>query len=97
MYAMVRDLSKERGFSPGRAFSPTTSRILDDPAIPVVAEAMGGVEPAGEYVLELLRSGRPVVTANKQLVARRGPELFEAAAREGCSFGSRRPCARRSR
>ena len=51
--------------------------------IAVVAEVMGGVEPAGTYVLELLRTGRPVVTANKQLVARRGAELFEAAATGG--------------
>ena len=40
---------------------------------------MGGVEPAGTHVLELLGSGRSVVTANKQLVARRGAELFAAA------------------
>ena len=44
---------------------------------------MGGVEPPGDYVLELLRGGTPVVTANKQLVARRGAELFEAAAAAG--------------
>ena len=44
---------------------------------------MGGVDPAGDYVLELLRAGKPVVTANKQLVARRGAELFEAAAAAG--------------
>jgi len=57
--------------------------ILADPTVQVVAEVMGGVDPAGGYVLELLRSGRPVVTANKQLVARRGAELFEAAASGG--------------
>jgi homoserine dehydrogenase len=44
---------------------------------------MGGVEPAGGYVLELLGRGRAVVTANKQLVARRGAELFAAAAAGG--------------
>ena len=73
-----------------RAFSPEPGvltddfgAILDDPSIQVVAEVMGGVDPAGGYVLELLRSGRPVVTANKQLVARRGAELFEAAAAGG--------------
>ncbi len=44
---------------------------------------MGGTEPTGEYVLELLRSGKHVVTANKQLVARRGAELFEAASAAG--------------
>ena len=44
---------------------------------------MGGVEPAGSHVLELLGVGKPVVTANKQLVARRGSELFAAAAAAG--------------
>ena len=53
--------------------------IADDLSIAVVAEVMGGLEPAGDYVLELLQRGRHVVTANKQLVARRGAELFAAA------------------
>ena len=44
---------------------------------------MGGVEPTGEYVLELLRGGRPVVSANKQLIARRGAELFATASGAG--------------
>jgi homoserine dehydrogenase len=44
---------------------------------------MGGVDPAGYYVLELLRGGKHVVTANKQLVARRGAELFSAASASG--------------
>ena len=57
--------------------------IRDDPAIGVVAEVMGGVEPAGSHVLELLAAGKPVVTANKQLVAQRGSELFAAAAAAG--------------
>jgi homoserine dehydrogenase len=49
----------------------------------VVAEVMGGIEPAGGYVLDLLGAGKPVVTANKQLVAQRGAELFAAAAAAG--------------
>jgi homoserine dehydrogenase len=44
---------------------------------------MGGVEPAGGYVLDFLRSGKHVVSANKQLVARRGAELFAAASAAG--------------
>jgi homoserine dehydrogenase len=44
---------------------------------------MGRIEPAGSYVLDLLAAGKPVVTANKQLVARRGAELFAAAAKVG--------------
>jgi homoserine dehydrogenase len=82
--ALVRDTSKQRDFSPGPGvLTDDIAAIRDDPSIQVVAEVMGGVEPAGDYVLELLRSGRPVVTANKQLVARRGVELFEAAASGG--------------
>ena len=44
---------------------------------------MGGLEPTGDHVLELLRAGKPVVTANKQLLARRSTELFAAAAEAG--------------
>jgi len=82
--ALVRDPEKHRGFAPGPGVLTDEPRaILDDTSIAVVAEVMGGVEPAGGYVLELLRRGTPVVTANKQLVARHGPELFEAAAAGG--------------
>jgi homoserine dehydrogenase len=49
----------------------------------VIVELIGGVEPAREYVLAALRAGRPVVTANKQLVAQHGDELFEAARDSG--------------
>ena len=83
-HALVRDTGKERASPPSRVSSPTTSRRSSTTrSIQVVAEVMGGVEPAGGHVLELLRSGRPVVTANKQLVARHGAELFEAAAAGG--------------
>ena len=57
--------------------------IRDDPAIAVVAEVMGGIEPTADYVLDLLRAGKHVVSANKQLVARRGAELFAAASEAG--------------
>jgi homoserine dehydrogenase len=83
-HALVRDTSKARAFSPEPGvLTDDIGTILGDPSVQVVAEVMGGVDPAGGYVLELLRSGRPVVTANKQLVARRGAELFEAAAAGG--------------
>jgi homoserine dehydrogenase len=49
----------------------------------LVVELIGGTEPAREYVLEALRRGRPVVTANKQLLAQHGEELFEAARQAG--------------
>ena len=82
--ALVRDPGKERDFPPvGGVLTGDFREIADDLSIAVVAEVMGGLEPAGDYVLELLRRGRHVVTANKQLVARRGAELFEAASAQG--------------
>jgi homoserine dehydrogenase len=82
--ALVRDPDKERGFPAGADVLTTSfEAIVDDPEIAVVAEVMGGVEPTGEFVLELLRRGKHVVTANKQLVARRGAELFAAASGAG--------------
>ena len=56
-------------------------RILADSDL--VVELIGGIEPAREYVLRALAAGKPVVTANKQLLARHGDEIFEAAAQAG--------------
>jgi homoserine dehydrogenase len=82
--ALVRDVEKQRGFDPPPGVLTTDpTEITRDASIRVVAEVMGGVEPAGELVLEALRSGRSVVTANKQLVARRGAELFATASEHG--------------
>jgi homoserine dehydrogenase len=82
--ALVRDTSKERGFPADDGVLTTDfAAIRDDPSINVVAEVMGGLEPAGGYVRELLRAGKPVVSANKQLVAREGAELFATASAAG--------------
>src|SRR5207244_8519613 len=71
--ALVRDPAKERGFRPDDGVLTTDfAGIRDDPSIALVAEVMGGLEPTGGHVLDLLRAGKPVVSANKQLVARRG-------------------------
>ena len=82
--ALVRDPAREREDRPGDGIlTADFASIRDDPEIGVVAEVMGGLEPTGEYVLDLLRAGKPVVSANKQLVARRGAELFAAASEAG--------------
>src|ERR1700761_6431072 len=49
----------------------------------LVVELMGGLEPAREYVAAALRAGKPVVTANKQLLAQHGDELFQVARENG--------------
>jgi homoserine dehydrogenase len=82
--ALVRDPVRERSHHPADGVLTTDfADIRDDPSIALVAEVMGGLDPTDGYVLELLRTGKPVVTANKQLVARRGAELFAAAAEAG--------------
>jgi homoserine dehydrogenase len=82
--ALVRDAGRERGFPAGSGVLTTEfAEIRDDPSIALVAEVMGGVEPTAGYVLELLRAGKPVVSANKQLIARRGAEIFAAASEQG--------------
>ena len=61
--------------------------VIHDPEIDIVVELMGGYEPARTYLLEALRAGKHVVTANKALLAEHGQELFEAAAAAGRDIG----------
>jgi homoserine dehydrogenase len=82
--ALVRDPGKERTFPAGDGvLTSEFAALRDDPEVHVVAEVMGGLQPAGDYVRELLRAGKPVVSANKQLIARDGAELFAAASAAG--------------
>ena len=76
----VRDVAKARAASIDAGLITTDSAaVVDDPSVDLVVEVMGGLDPAGEMVLRALRAGKPVVTANKALLAERGPELFAAA------------------
>lgn len=59
--------------------------IAQDPDISIVIEVMGGIEPARTFILEALRNGKDVVTANKALLASHGEEIFEAARYHGRS------------
>jgi homoserine dehydrogenase len=53
----------------------------------LIVEVMGGIDPALDHVLRALRSGRHVVTANKQLLSQHGEELYAAAAEGGAQLG----------
>lgn len=81
----VRDPSKPRAF-PAEYGSTDPIEVVDDPRVQLVVELMGGLEPARELVLRALGAGKPVVTANKELVAADGPALFERAADQGVSL-----------
>jgi homoserine dehydrogenase len=82
--ALVRDLDRERAYSAGAGvLTNDFAAIRDDPRVSVVAEVMGGLEPAGDHVRALLGAGKSVVSANKQLVARDGAGLFATASEAG--------------
>jgi homoserine dehydrogenase len=53
--------------------------IVSDPSINIVIEVMGGIEPAKSLILEAIKNGKSVITANKALLATHGHELFNAA------------------
>jgi homoserine dehydrogenase len=80
----VRNLSRRREIE----IDPTlltnvAADIVADPDIDLVVEVIGGIEPARELITTALLAGKPVVTANKELLANVGVELFEAADRAG--------------
>ncbi len=80
----VRDPERARDVPlPPGAFTIDGVAIVDDPEIDVVCELIGGVEPAKSLVLRALAGGKPVVTANKELLATEGRPLFEAAEAAG--------------
>jgi homoserine dehydrogenase len=57
--------------------------ILDDPEIDLVVEFMGGENPAHDYIVRALQAGKHVVTANKEVMAKHGPEILAIAAERG--------------
>ncbi len=84
---VVRDVNKPRDADlPEGILSDDLKRITDNPEIEVVAQLIGGLEPARSIMIELLKSGKDVVTANKALLAEHGPELFDTARELGRSI-----------
>ncbi|MEW6423325.1 MAG: homoserine dehydrogenase [Bacillota bacterium] len=81
---LVRTPEKDRGLALNPGLLTTDYReIVEDPEIEIVVELMGGLHPALDYALQALQNGKSVVTANKDMIAVHGRELFEAAAAGG--------------
>jgi homoserine dehydrogenase len=64
-------------------FTTDPLSIVNDPAIDIVIEVMGGIEPARELILQAISNGKSVVTANKSLLATHGADLYAAADKAG--------------
>lgn len=78
----VRDAAKPRS-APAEVLTVDLESIVDDPDIDVILELMGGVDPAGVLIERALGLGKHVVTANKELIAKRGSHLVRLAADHG--------------
>ena len=81
---VVRQADKKRELPvPAGIITTDVLDLVTDDTIDLVVEVMGGLEPAGTLVLAALQAGKPVVTANKELIAARAPQLIAAASAAG--------------
>jgi len=76
---LVRDVEKYRNAFPNISdlFTNDPYQIINDPEIAIVVEVMGGVRPTFDYVVDAMKNGKSIVTANKDMIAECGEELFE--------------------
>ena len=73
----VKNINKPRSVEfPREMLTDNPSDVVNDPSIDVVVELIGGVEPAYDYISTAIKNGKHIVTANKELLAKRGEELF---------------------
>ena len=83
---LVRDKSKKRDGIDSALLTDQWEDILLDDEIQIVVEVMGGIEPARTYIMDALKAGKHVVTANKDLIAAYGKELLDQAEENGCDL-----------
>lgn len=80
----VRNINKPRPVNlPRELYTTDTFSVVNDPRVDIVVEVMGGVELAYELLMTAIKNGKSVVTANKELLAKRGSELLDAAREMG--------------
>ncbi len=80
----VRNISRDREVAlPDGIVTRDVHSVVEDPTVDLVVEVMGGIEPARELIVAALQHGKPVVTANKELLANVGGELFSLADEKG--------------
>ena len=81
----VRNINKPRSVEvPREKLTENPYDIVNDNTIDVVVELMGGIEPAWDYIRTALENGKHIVTANKELLAKKGEELFNLSEEHNC-------------
>ena len=82
------DLTRDRGVAvPEGVLTDDGLQVVGDPDVQIVVELVGGTGMAREFLLEAIRQGKSVVTANKALLAEHGPEIARAALDAGVDMG----------
>jgi len=86
-WVLVRDKAKKRSVEIDPSVLTTDAQaILNDPEVDLIAEFMGGEEPAFTYIRQALRNGKSVVTANKEVIAKHWHELEQEAEKSGAGL-----------
>ena len=83
---LVRNMAKKREGIPKELLTDDWAEIITDTQISIIVELMGGIHPAKDYVLDALKAGKQVVTANKDLIAEYGEEVGNAANAAGADL-----------
>lgn len=79
------DTIKKAGITPGMVANDIND-IINDPEIDIVVELIGGIEPAFSFIIGAMQNGKHVVSANKDLIATKGEEIFNTAAENNVDF-----------
>ena len=81
----VKNINKPRSVNvPTTMMTDNPYEIVNDPSIDVVVELIGGVNPTWDYLETAIKNGKHIVTANKELLAKKGEELFNLAEKYNC-------------
>ena len=75
----IRDTKKKHSLPKGAVLVNDPYALVQSSDVDLVVELMGGIDPASELIFAALKANKPVITANKALLARHGAELFKAA------------------
>ncbi|MEW6602471.1 MAG: homoserine dehydrogenase [Nitrospirota bacterium] len=82
------DIERDRGIKlPRNILTKNSKEVLNDPDIDIVVELIGGIHPAKEIIIEALKNGKHVVTANKALLAEEGSQIFSEAEKNKVDIG----------
>src|SRR5262245_44077649 len=83
----VRDRNKPRDIDLSQfEIASDPFKLADDPKIEILVEVAGGVDPAYEVIKRAIANGKHIVTANKELIAKHGPEIFDLAKRHNVTI-----------